>query len=32
MLALNCFVLGQAVHNIFTVEIKAVENVDTLKK
>ena len=32
MLALNCFVLGETLQNIFTVKINAAENVSTLKK
>ena len=32
MLALNCLVLGETLHNIFTVEIDAAKNVGTLKK
>ena len=32
MLALNCFVLGETLQNIFTVKIDAAENVGTLKQ
>ena len=32
MLALNCFVLGETLQDIFTVEIDAAENVGTLKE
>ena len=32
MLSLNCFVLGETRHDIFTVEINAAKNVSTLKE